>query len=108
MVLATCVLASPGKLKGVGGPLWNEEYAFGHLESLQEAESATRLAPPPSTLTLLSRLRDCQSQPRKCPSMFLQEPLEGFLRRLRKVCLAGKTCLPALKISATIIKYSLP
>lgn len=51
MVLATCILALPGKLKGVGGPLWNYEYAVGHLESLQEAESATRLAPPPSTLS---------------------------------------------------------
>lgn len=63
---------------------------------------------PKHPLTLLSRICDCQSQPPKCPSMFLQEPLEGFLRRSRKVCLAGKACLPALKISATIIKYSLP
>lgn len=63
---------------------------------------------PKHPLTLLSRICNCQSQPPKCPSMFLQEPLEGFLRRSRQVCLAGKTCLPALKISATIIKYSLP
>lgn len=70
------VLALFGKLKKVGSPLRNPEYAHG----AQEAESAAP-CPCPTALTpcFLGQAAVSHNHPHFC--LFLQEPGEGFLRR---------------------------